>query len=47
MKICAKFLGKVTREFVTQIHLAAIAKKNSACEKWGVSVTPISDDKTL
>ena len=47
MKICAKFLGKVTREFAIQIHLAAIAKKNSPCGKWGLSVTPISDHKTL
>ena len=47
MKICAKFLGKVTREFVIQIHLVAIAKKNSPCGKWGMSVTPINDHKTL
>ena len=47
MKICAKFLGKITREFIIQIHLAAIAKKNSPCGKWGMSGTPISDHKTL
>ena len=47
MKICAKFLGQVTREFVIQIHLAAIAKKDSPCGKWGMSVTPTSDHKTL